>query len=124
MYTVGLTRAGIVAPIVAVLERVGAPVDRLLAKAGVPAWARANPEMLIPTWSTARLLAEGVRSQGIEDLGLRAGREARIESLGIFGRLIRRSRTLGEALQEVIMDHSTFSSTGQVWIRVRGEHVE
>ena len=73
MHAVALTRAAIIAPIVSVLERVGAPVDRLLAKAGVPAWARTDPEMLIPTWSIARLLAEGARSQAIENLGFFAG---------------------------------------------------
>src|SRR6266446_5569210 len=98
MHRVGLTRAGIVSPIVAVLDRVGAPVEELLARANIPAWARTDPEMLIPTSNVARLLAEGTRTQGIENLGLLAGQEARIESLGIFGRLIRRSRTLGEAL--------------------------
>jgi len=124
MHAVALTRAAIIAPIVSVLERVGAPVDRLLAKAGVPAWARTDPEMLIPTWSIARLLAEGARSQAIENLGFFAGWEARIESLGIFGRLIRSSRTLGEALQRLVVDHRMFSSDGRVWLRACGEYVE
>src|SRR5690242_16912384 len=96
----GLTRAAIIRPIVAVLEQAGAPVDRLLARVGVPAWSLSNPEMLIPTSTMARLLAEGAQKQGIENLGLLAGQRARIETLGTFGRLIRRSRTLGEALQE------------------------
>jgi AraC-like DNA-binding protein len=124
MYAAGLVRAGILLPIVALLERVGAPVDRLLARAGVPAWARSNPEMLIPTSSTGRLLAEGVRTQGIENLGLLAGRDAPIESLGMLGRLIRHSPTLGEALEELVSDHTAFSSNGRMWLRPRGEQVE
>jgi len=124
MRLVGLTRAGIIFPIVSVLERVGAPVDRLLAAAGVPDWARADSEMLIPTWTPARLLAEGVRSQGIENLGVLAGQQARIESLGTFGRLIRCSQTLGDALEEVVRDHPTFSSNSRVWLRSRGEQIE
>ncbi len=124
MHRVGLTRAGIVSPIVAVLHRVGAPVEELLARANIPAWARTDPEMLIPTSNVARLLAEGTRTQGIENLGLLAGQEARIESLGIFGRLIRRSRTLGEALEEVVSSHPMFSSNGRMWLSPRGEQVE
>jgi len=58
MYALGLTRAAIIFPIVDFLEQIGAPVDQLLAKAGVPAWARADGEMLIPAWNVARLLAE------------------------------------------------------------------
>jgi len=71
MHRVGLTRAGIISPIVAVLDRVGAPVEKLLARANIPAWARTDPEMLIPTSNVARLLAEGTRTQGIENLGAR-----------------------------------------------------
>jgi len=124
MYTVGLTRAGIIVPIVGVLERVGAPVDMLLMRAGVPMRARADPEMLIPTASTARLLAEGARSQGIDNLGLLAGQQARIETVGLFGRLIRRSPTLGAALTEVVSHHPTFSSNGRMWLHPHGEQVE
>src|SRR5437773_5419784 len=124
MHPVGLSRAGIISPVVAVLDRVGAPVGKLLARANIPAWARTYAEMLIPTSSAARLLAEGARTQGIENLGLLAGREARIESLGVFGRLIRRSQTVGEALREVVSDHPMFSSSGRVWLPSRDEQVE
>src|SRR5438034_11771114 len=102
MHPVGLTRAGIISPIVAVLDRVGAPVGKLLARANIPAWARTYAEMLIPTSSAARLLAQGARTQGIENLGLLAGREARIESLGDFGRLIHHSQTHRKDLREVV----------------------
>src|SRR5947208_13404685 len=100
MHPVGLTRAGIISPIVAVLDRVGAPVGKLLARANIPAWARTYAEMLIPISSAARLLAEGARTQGIENLGLLAGREARIESLGIHEqvRQIRLRLATGESL--------------------------
>jgi AraC-like DNA-binding protein len=124
MYALGLTRAAIIFPIVDALEEIGAPVDRLLGKAGVPLWARTDPELLIPAWSVARLLAEGSRSQGIENLGLLAGQKARIETLGIFGCLIRHSRTLGEALQELVTDHPRFTSNGRMWLRPRGDQVE
>src|SRR5438552_12426312 len=124
MDPVGLTRASVISPLVAVLERAGARVDRVLARAGIPVWARTDPETLIPTSSTARLLADGARTQGIENLGLLAGQDARIESLGVFGRLIRRSQTVGEALREVVSYHPMFSSNGRMWLRSRDEQVE
>ncbi len=124
MLLVPLTRAGIISPIVAVLDRVGAPVEKLLKRANIPEWARTDPETLIPTSSTARLLADGARTQGIENLGLLAGQDARIESLGVFGRLIRRSQTVGEALREVVSYHPMFSSNGRMWLGSRDEQVE
>src|SRR5262249_3012110 len=123
MQRVGLTRASFVFPIVAGLERFGAPVDRLLASAGLPAWVLADAEALIPTASAARLLAEGARNEGIENLGTLSGREAKIEILGTYGRLIRHSRTLGDALQEMVHEHRAFASDGEMWLVSRNEDV-
>src|SRR6266436_406820 len=81
MPLMGLTRAGIISPIVAFLERVGAPVERLLARAGAPAWARTDPEMRIPTSSTVRLLAQAARAQGIENLGLKQPLHGLVEKI-------------------------------------------
>jgi AraC-like DNA-binding protein len=124
MHAVGLTRTAMISPIVTFLENVGACVERLLARARVPVWARTNPEMLIPTRAVGRLLAEGARAEGIEDLGLLAGDKARIEHLGVFGRLIRRSPTLGEALRHLMIDYPMFSSNGRIWLEPRGKEVE
>jgi AraC-like DNA-binding protein len=124
MHRVGLVRAAAVAPILAVVERVGASVDDLLSRAGVPAWARGNPEMLIPVCSIARLLAEGTPTAVIDHLGIVAGKQARVESLGIFGRLVRRSATLGEALDTLVNEHASFSSGSHFWLRPGAERVE
>jgi len=124
MEAIGLTRSSIVLPILAFLQRAGAPVDRLLAGAGLPAWVLTDPETLIPTSGPARLLAEASRAEGIENLGLRTGSEARVDALGIYGRLIRRRPTLGGALEALVRHHPTFSSGGRMWLVSRGEQVE
>lgn len=120
---IALTRASIVFPLLAFLERLGAPVDGLLAKAGVPPWAVTDPEALIPTSSMARLFAEAGRSQGIESIGLLAGQDSAIERVGVYGRLIRRSATLGEALDAVVRHHATVSSNGRTWLVLDGDEV-
>jgi AraC-like DNA-binding protein len=123
MQQIGLTRASIVFPIVGFLERIGAPVQRLLGKVNLPQWVLTDPEALIPTAGTVRLLAEAGRSGGIPAIGLLSGQEASIETLGLYGRLIRRSATLGEALQQVVDGHSTFSSNGRMWLESDGNDV-
>jgi AraC-like DNA-binding protein len=123
MHSIGLTRSSIVAPIVGFLERVGAPVERLLVRAGLPPWALTDPEALIPTSGTARLLSQAARTEGIENLGLLAGQEASIETLGVFGRLIRRKSTLGEALEATVHNHPVFSSNGRMWLALHGDQV-
>jgi AraC-like DNA-binding protein len=124
MDSIPLTRAGIIAPIVSFLGSFGAPVERLVAESGIPAWALTDPEALVPASSTARLLAHAARSQGIDDLGLLSGANACVETLGIFGRLIRRSLTVGGALEAVVRNFPAFSSNGRMWLAHRAEHVE
>jgi AraC-like DNA-binding protein len=124
MQPVGLTRAGVVLPITGFLRRIGAPVERLLAQSGLPPWILDEPEALIPTMTTARLLTHAARVEGIENIGLLSGQEASIETLGIFGRLIRRSRTVGEALETIVRYHPAFSSNGRMWLSADGDHVE
>src|SRR5689334_9601413 len=85
MRTMGLVRAANIIPVVTALQRGGAGVESVLKRAGVPAWARSNPEMVIGTQAVARLLSEGSRTVGIANLGLLAGERARIEDLGIYG---------------------------------------
>ncbi len=121
---VPFTRAGVVAPILAELERCGAPVDHLMAAAGLPACARVDPEVLIPSMSTARLLAGGARAQMLDDLGLRAGERARLDDLGIFGDLIRAARTVRDAVETAVNEYASFSSDGMLSSRARGGDVE
>jgi hypothetical protein len=123
MECVGLTRSSIVIPIVGFLDRVGAPVERMLVRAALPPWVLTDPEALIPASGTARLLTQAAKSEGIDNLGLLAGQEASIESLGVFGRLIRRQRTLGQALEATVRNHRTFSSNGHMWLTRRGDQV-
>jgi AraC-like DNA-binding protein len=124
MPSVALTRAGVVSPIAGFLSRVGAPVETLLARAGLPPWVLTDPERLIPTSSTARFMTEAARIEGIENLGLLAGQETRVETLGVFGRLIRRGSTVGEALEATVQNHPLFSSNGRMWLASRGKDVE
>jgi AraC-like DNA-binding protein len=121
---IGLIRASILLPIVTYLDGIGAPVAKLLARSGLPEWVLTDPETLIPASGAPRLLTEAARTQGIADIGVRAGAATSIETLGTFGRLIRRARTLDEAVRATVTYHSTFSSNGRMWLAHRGERVE
>jgi AraC-like DNA-binding protein len=122
MDRIGLIRAGALAPAIAFLRGRQA-VEKLLVQVGLPAWAIGDPERLIPTSVLARLLAHAARAERLETLGILAGQAAGIETLGTYGRLIRRSRTLGDALDTSIRDHPTFSSNGRMWLVRRGDDV-
>jgi AraC-like DNA-binding protein len=121
---IGLTRAGIVAPIAACLERLGIAGEQLLGRAGLPGWTLTDPEALIPTSTTARLFRGAARIDGIEDPGLLVGQEARIEMLGTYGQLVRRAPTVGQALEQLVHHHPSFTSSSRMWLVSGGENVE
>src|SRR5262249_23771355 len=124
MSPIALTRATILLPVISYLGRNDAPIDRLLDRAQLPRWVMMQPEGLVPTVSAPRLMAEAVRTLGIIDIGIRAAEVAPIETLGTFGQLIRRSRTLGEAVDATIRHHPSYSSNGRMWVVDRGDDVE
>jgi AraC-like DNA-binding protein len=124
MGAIALTRATILLPVISYLGRNEAPIDRLLDRAHLPRWVMTRPEGLVPTVSAPRLMAEAARTLGITDIGIRSGEAAPIETLGTFGRLIRRSRTLGEAVEATIRHHPSYSSNGRMWLVDRGDDVE
>jgi AraC-like DNA-binding protein len=124
MEPIGLTRVSILTPIVSYLHEIAAPVEELLVTSGVPGSALMDPETLIPTTAAPRLLREAARTQGIGDVGVKAGETAELEGLGVFGRLIRRSRTLGDAVQAVVEYHRMFSSNCRMWLSDRGDQME
>jgi len=120
---VQLTRASLIFPIGAFLERIGAPVERFLERAAIPPSALTDPESLIPISSTGQLLVEAARAEGIDNLGLVSGQAGDVTNLGMFGRLLRRPRTLGEALQAAVRHHRAFTSSGEIWLGSRGDDV-
>jgi AraC-like DNA-binding protein len=124
MRPIALTRSVVVAPIAAFLSRIGAPVEALLARSGLSTSILAYPESLIPTVGVVRLLNHAAGSHGIGNVGLLAGLEARVEALGVFGREVRATPTLGDALRAEIRLHGAFSSSGRTWIVLDGDRVK
>jgi len=124
METIGLTRASSLTPAVRFLTRIGAPVRAIMAEAGLPEWVLDDPDRLIPTSATARFLDRAARTQGIEILGFLAGQESRVEDLGTYGSVIRRSPTLGDALQATVRNHRLHSSNGRMWLVTRGDDTD
>ena len=120
---VALIRAAGLAPVVAVLKRIGAPAERLLASANLPSVIPDDPEALISLCQAFRFMEEAARATGIENLGLLAGQGMQIDALGVFGRLIRRGRTLREAIETAIRTMPAFNSGGRYWLAHEGDRV-
>ncbi len=119
-----LTRPCVLAPAATFLRRRGAPVRRLLAMAGLPAWILQRGEGLIPTVAASRFLHIAARREGLEGFGLLSGQEGRLDALGVLGRMTYEAPTLGDALRVQLDDHRAFSSHGRLWLAPDGNDLE
>ena len=81
------------------LSEFGVAAAEVLAAADLPPGALDDPERRFPYLAMARMLAVSVRATRCPHFGLLVGRAWGLDELGLIGRLMRHSSTLGEALR-------------------------
>jgi AraC-like DNA-binding protein len=91
---------------------------------GLPEWTLDDAECLVPAAATSRFLHHAAQETGVESLGFVAGQERHAGGLGVLGRMLCTSATLGEALRVQIENHRAFGTHERVWMRTCGDHVE
>src|SRR6185369_5891862 len=115
---IALMRVAGLTPFIAHLVRAGSPVRDLLARANLPTNLLHLDECVIPAAQAIAFMEDAAAVRGIEYLGLRAGTETPIQALGVFGRLVAGSETLGAALDAFVRLAPAFDS-GSRWRLVR-----
>lgn len=116
-------RASAYFPFVQFLEGMGAPVERALDKELVPIIARRDQEALVPVHLAHAFLERGARLAGLADFGFAVGRQATVANLGAFGRSIRRSLTLHDALRKLRSIFALYSSAERIWWYRSGKQI-
>lgn len=111
-----LIRAGMLLPVVQLLERIGAPVDTLLERAAIPVGAFLDPELLLALHQVGRFLEDAAASEGIRELGFAAAPLTSVAALGALGAVMRACPTPLEALQTGAALHARYASGGRVWL--------
>ncbi|SCW61586.1 Helix-turn-helix domain-containing protein [Rhizobium mongolense subsp. loessense] len=119
-----LVRGSAYLPFVEFMEEIGAPVERVLEKALIPALVHKDPEALVPVQLAHSFLDKSARAVGSPDFGFAVGEHARIESLGAFGRSLRRSLTLHDALGKLHSKFPLYSSAERIWWSRTGNDVQ
>ena len=105
------------------MEKVGTPFEHRLEDELVPSLAHRNWETLVPVHLAHTLLKRSARTLGLPDFGFIVGQNARVEDLGAFGRSLRRSLTLHDALGKLRSKFPLFSSAEQIWYSRVGHNV-
>jgi AraC-like DNA-binding protein len=103
------------------MEKAGLSAERELEKSLLPSIAYRDPETLVPIHLAHDLLERGARALGLPDFGFVVGQQARVESLGVFGKTLRRALTLHDALGKMRMMFALYSSGERIWWRC-GQH--
>jgi AraC-like DNA-binding protein len=112
---VPLIRAGVLLPFTEFLAEIGAPVERLLAEAGLCPAVLQQPETLIPLFSAYNFAEHTAYIEGIENLGLVVGARTPVRRLGAFGELIMGAPTLWHELHSVTRTVNLYSSAARAW---------
>lgn len=123
MEAVPFTRVAGVLPLVHVLESVGAPVERLARRAGVPSHLFDRPEAPIPIYLASRFYELGARALGRRYLGANIGRETEIWDFGTYGSLLARGRTILEVLQISVTLLPRFATAHHDWLEMERDRV-
>ncbi len=119
-----LIRAGALAPTLAFLRRIGAPVDRLIERASLCPDDLYDADTLVPLRFANRLIESAASATGVSNLGLVTTRDVDPFTLGTYGRLMAGSRTVGGALDASVRLKPAWNTGARVWVTGSGSDVQ
>jgi hypothetical protein len=110
MNQIPLIRASQLKPFNDYLNRIGAPVERLMKQAGLPTAVVDEPDALISYHSLGHFMEAAALSEGIDDFGLRVAQASSVYDIGAFGAFVVNAPTLYVALERFIKMIKAYSS--------------
>lgn len=123
MTYIPLIRANVMRGVIALLQQLNAPTERLLAEAKLPPTLLQEPEALLPLRQVLHFIEHVAQAEGIEHFGLLAGQQTQIASLGALGRLLCHSITLEEAIHTLIHLAPSYNSGDRIWLNEQEKHI-
>jgi AraC-like DNA-binding protein len=102
----------------------GAPVERLLRCAGIPAELLNHPAAAVPLRIAFRFGEMACRTQGTEHLGLRVGLASSLDDLGPYGRILRQTLTVHDYLRKGISLFNMLNTGQRLWLSEQGEELK
>jgi AraC-like DNA-binding protein len=102
------------------LQAAGAPVGRLLQRAGIPAVLLDHPGAVVSLQNAFRFAELACRSLGTEHLGLQVGLARTLEDLGPYGQMLQRSLTVHEYLRKGVSLYNMLMTGQRLWLSRHG----
>jgi len=115
----GRHRVGALVELPQVLRDLGADPDKLIAAAGIDPRVFRNPENALTFVELGTLLEVCVSATGCKHLGLLVGQRSATDSLGVIGRLMQNSMTLGDAILALCTHQERYERGAVVYLFVQ-----
>jgi AraC-like DNA-binding protein len=123
MTYIPLIRANVMHGVIALLQQLNAPAERLLLEAKLSPALLQEPETLLPLRQVLYFMEYAAQKEGIEQFGLLAGQYTQIAKLGALGQLLYHSPTLQAAINTLTHLLPTYNSGDRIWVVDQGDQV-
>jgi len=117
------TRAGSIRPFERFLHEIGAPFERFLNMARIPADLLEEPDQPIPLFPAYKFTDIAARSEGIEGFGLEVAGYARLEDFGTYGQKLLQATTVYDYLNTGIRLLNTLTVGEKFWMEPHDGYV-
>jgi hypothetical protein len=118
-----VTRVAAILRYTSLLQSMGAPVERLLSCAGIPAELLSHPAAAMPLEIAFRFGELACRTQGTEHLGLHVGLASSLSDLGPYGRLLEETLTVHDYLRKGVSLYNMVNTGQRLWLSEHGEEL-
>jgi AraC-like DNA-binding protein len=116
-------RVAVLSRYIRYIESVGAPVERLLARSGIPAVLLETPMALVPQESATRFIDLACRCLGTEHLGVQVSLALKLDNLGPYGQMLQNALTLHEYLRKGVGFYDAMVTGQRIWLSEHGEEL-
>ncbi len=106
-----------------ILRSAGAPVDRLLAGAGIPPPLLEHPFAAVPLRTAFRFAELACRALGTEHLGLGVGLATSLDELGPYGQALQSALTFHDYLRKGIALYGMLTTGQRLWVSEHGDRL-
>ena len=118
-----LARAVSLLPYTRLLHSMGAPVDRLLMRAGIPSNLLSYPAAAVPVENAFQFFEFACRTQGSEHLGLHVGLATSLDDLGPYGEMLQNALTIYDYLRKGISLYNMLNTGQRFWLSDHGDEL-
>ena len=103
-------------PFIHFFDNIGAPTERYLREAKIPAAYMDSPNASVPLHSAYMFVEKTAHAEGVKNLGLIVGQNTSLDDIGPYGYIIQQSNTIYEYFQKGIQLIESHSNGLKFWL--------